>query len=268
MAESMAFPSNGDELLRFKRVADDVGAAHEYDKHAFAAVNTMILGDPSERLAELTDFEELKSSPPDAHEIEAIQQILGASRVRAQASHLQTSEAELQPFLDAVDLVLAHGDHEPDLPVAIMPHLLIGNKFSAWDVDTLRKHRVTHVLNCADAAAKGPLAHAALGIEYTQCDAQDDLGYDIMQHYATVAAVVRRCRDAGGVCLCHCHAGINRSGALVAAELMLSERMPLLEVVERCKRLRGQILWNTTFRLGLVRLAKKEGLLGQLPTGA
>ena len=102
-------------------------------------------------------------------------------------------------------------------------------------------------------------------MEYIELGAEDDLFYDIMQHRAKVSAVVQRCAAVGGVCLMHCHAGINRSAVLAIAELMLSERLPLITAVDRCRRARGQLLWNHAFQVSLVRLAREEALLGEPP---
>ena len=46
---------------------------------------------------------------------------------------------------------------------------------------------------------------------------------------------------------------------------MVSKRKPLLATVAHCRTRRGPILWNASFRLALLRLAKTEGLLGDLP---
>ena len=249
-------PDGGSALLAFKAEARKAAPG----EWAFAA-NLDILDDPAQRLAEFEAFDELEGAV-DEHERDAIRHALDVTRERELAMHLQPDEAELQPYLAAVEALLSGSAPEPELPVAILPHLLLGDKYSAWDAERLHALGVTCVVNCADASAKGPLDHAQLGLEYVMLDAEDSLGYDILQHRAAVADHVRRCRERGGVCLLHCHAGINRSAALAVAQLMVSERLPLLEAVARCQQARGPILWNPSFRVSLVRLAREEALLG------
>ena len=86
-------------------------------------------------------------------------------------------------------------------------------------------------------------------------------------HQAAASAFIREVAASGGRCLIHCWAGVNRSGVLACAELLLAERLPVLEVVARAKRARGTILWNESFQLQLVVLAEEHGLLGPRPEG-
>ena len=49
----------------------------------------------------------------------------------------------------------------------------------------------------------------------------------------------------------HCHAGINRSGVIAAALMMLRTNSSVLETVAHCRRQRGNaFLWNRTCDLG------------------
>lgn len=78
-----------------------------------------------------------------------------------------------------------------------------------------------------------------------RCSEED---YDILQHVPEASAFIRRALAEGGRCLIHCQAGINRSGALACAELMLHEKLPVLEAVARCKKARGIFLQNHGFQ--------------------
>lgn len=263
-----ALPEGGADLLAFKRQASEARDLHADaigDANPFGVANPGILDDPLERIAELEGFDELDGDGDD-HQRDALQHVHEASRVRAAFVQLRPDEAELEPYLAAVQHELdAEQAIEPELPVTLLPHLLLGDQFSAWDAERLVALGVTHVVNCAGAAARGPLDHAALGIDYCVLEAEDDVAYDILQHRAQVAERAHRCREQGGRCLLHCSAGINRSGALAAAEMMVSEQRPLLETVARLQAARGDVLRNRSFRIALVRLARDEGLLGALP---
>merc|ERR1711998_225530 len=93
-------------------------------------------------------------------------------------------------------------------------------------------------------------------------------GYPIVsQHLARASAFIRKARDEGGRCLIHCQAGVNRSACLAVAELMLSERLPVVQAVARSKKARGVLLSNHSFQAQLVALARANDLLGPRPSG-
>ena len=65
--------------------------------------------------------------------------------------------------------------------------------------------------------------------------AMDVVGYEMGQHWAAAARFIRAAREAGGRCLVHCAAGMNRSGFVAATELLLHSRLPVLEAVTRLR---------------------------------
>jgi len=110
--------------------------------------------------------------------------------------------------------------------------------------------------------------YQSAGIEYSQIDADDEEGYAMLaKHLEQALAFVALARDdAKGKCVVHCHAGINRSGVLVAAIHMLHTKSNVLDVVAHCRMQRGNaFLWNHTFQSELVALARERGLLGPKP---
>ena len=88
----------------------------------------------------------------------------------------------------------------------------------------------------------------------------------IYAHQLKVSEFIRDVEKAGGKCLIHGVAGINRCAALATAELMLHEQLPLLEAVRRVKNARRTVLHNHSFRRQLVSLARSHGLLGDCPS--
>lgn len=151
-----------------------------------------------------------------------------------------------------------------DLPVEIMPHLLLGDKRCANDLATIEAFGVTHILNCAGRYAH--TEHASTRKGYLQISADDEEGYPILKrHLEEARAFIKRARDEGGRCLIHCQAGINRSGCLAVADLMLTEQLPVMEAVARAKNARGILLSNHSFQAQLVQLARQHGLLGPRP---
>eukprot|EP00310_Coccolithus_braarudii_P008765 CAMPEP_0183372364 /NCGR_PEP_ID=MMETSP0164_2-20130417/108258_1 /TAXON_ID=221442 /ORGANISM="Coccolithus pelagicus ssp braarudi, Strain PLY182g" /LENGTH=195 /DNA_ID=CAMNT_0025549051 /DNA_START=52 /DNA_END=639 /DNA_ORIENTATION=+ len=153
-----------------------------------------------------------------------------------------------------------------DLPVEVMPHLLLGDKRSASELHMLEALGITHVVNVAGTFGK-TAAHGQCSA-YLQLHAQDEEGYPILaRHLAETSAFIHRAREEGGRCLIHCQAGLNRSACLAVAELMISERLPLLDAVRRVKAARGDLLTNESFRAQLIDVARAHGLLGEPPSG-
>jgi len=245
-----ALPSSGDALLAFKAGTEAPNIYH----WGGAGV---ALDDPDERLAELDGFEEGELDGPN--EIAAFQAASVAAVALRKASVVDT---ELAPWHAAMCLVLAEDIAEPELPVTIGPWLLLGDAMAAEDLPLLRSRGVTHVLNASNIDFGVRDDYAAAGIAYLQLGAKDEVAYSMRAHLPDASAFFRSVREAGGVCLCHCAAGINRSGFVVASELLLHERRELLDAVRHLKWLRGTTLLNPSFQVQLIELARDEGLLG------
>lgn len=83
-----------------------------------------------------------------------------------------------------------------------------------------------------------------------------------MQHLDEFKVFVKEAKDGGGKVLVHCVAGVNRSGALAVAEVMIGERCGVLEAVRRTRWARGNFcVVNGGFQTELIHLARREGLL-------
>mmetsp|Transcript_15810 Transcript_15810/g.31961 ORF Transcript_15810/g.31961 Transcript_15810/m.31961 type:complete len:240 (-) Transcript_15810:115-834(-) len=180
------------------------------------------------------------------------------------------------PWVNAVRNILEDESTYPansaiDLPVEIMPHLLLGDKACTAKPDLLRKRGVTHVLNVAGRAGREVATHQALreaGLELQSIEnVEDDEEYPLIYtHQVKVSDFIRGVERAGGKCLIHGVEGINRSGALAVAELMLHGQLPLLEAVRQVKQARRVVLRNQSFQRQLVTLARSHGLLGDRPS--
>ncbi|KAK3279891.1 hypothetical protein CYMTET_12241 [Cymbomonas tetramitiformis] len=179
-------------------------------------------------------------------------------------------DKDLEPWYLAVRAVAdAPSVSRRDLPCEILPHLLYGDKGSALDTFLLQALGVTHILNVAGPAGNQTLLadYPHFGIKYLQLDGQDEEDYNMVSlHHNEASEFIREAREVEGKCLVHCVAGINRSGVLVAAELMIYKRLPVIEAVKRCKAARGTFLLNEGFQRQLVQLAHQEGLLGPKPS--
>jgi len=60
--------------------------------------------------------------------------------------------------------------------------------------------------------------------------AEDFEEFDILPHLLEAIAFVSRAETSGGCAFVHCNYGVNRSGVVAAAYLMVAERKPLLQV--------------------------------------
>jgi predicted protein tyrosine phosphatase len=154
------------------------------------------------------------------------------------------------------------------LPVEITPYMFLSNAQNAHDIEMLKERGITHVLNVAGTAGMGPLSeYADANITVLNIDADDEEGYQMLsRHYQKCHAFVETARTSGGKCVVHCVAGINRSGVIVAAVMMLNEQQNVLDVVAHCRERRGnEFLSNELFQEELVAMARREGLLGPKP---
>lgn len=70
-----------------------------------------------------------------------------------------------------------------------------------------------------------------------------------------------------GAVLVHCALGINRSGAICVAYLMVDKKITLLEAVKFIKRRRAIVLCNKGFQRQLIKFGKSRGLLNKPTAG-
>jgi atypical dual specificity phosphatase len=154
------------------------------------------------------------------------------------------------------------------LPVEITPYLFLSDARSAHNINRLKELGITHVLNVAGKfASPAEEIYSKEEICVKVIEAEDEDGYPMLRkHLADSRLFIQEARKSGGKCVVHCVAGINRSGVIVAAEKLLTERMNVLDVIAHIRKQRGNVyLTNETFQEELVALARKEGLLGPGP---
>ncbi|CAK9114679.1 unnamed protein product [Durusdinium trenchii] len=116
-------------------------------------------------------------------------------------------------------------------------------------------------LNCAASTVRtGAAFYAPFGIEYSEFVAQDEQGYNIMQHYDLLANLANAVAEKKGRLFVHCEAGVNRSGSLCLAYHAATSGMTLLESAQHCKARRGRICTNPAFQLQVFGFARKHQL--------
>ncbi|XP_028249242.1 dual specificity protein phosphatase 19 [Parambassis ranga] len=104
-----------------------------------------------------------------------------------------------------------------DLQIGIVkPFLLLGSQDAAHDFGTLRKHKVSHILN------------VAFGVEnvfpdlfiYKTVSILDQPDADLLLHIQECCDFIQQANNEKGVVLIHCNAGVSRAPAVVIGYLM------------------------------------------------
>ena len=105
----------------------------------------------------------------------------------------------------------------------ILPHLWLGNFYSAVDQTFLLNNRIGFVLNCTQQ--ESPLEmYKQLGIQSYQfylddCDNKKN-NHALFEHAVYVQNMIESYLSRGINVLVHCHAGMQRSATLIAVYLM------------------------------------------------
>jgi len=142
-----------------------------------------------------------------------------------------------------------------DGPAEVLPGLFLGDARHAEYVQKLKG--VSYVLNLS---GKPSPAFVSKNCKVMSVEMEDRRGYRLTCHFESCLEFIRDGIREGGV-LVYCEAGVNRSVAVVAAYLLVEERMSMSNVLSLLKSKRGVILTNTWFMAELVTLACRLGLL-------
>jgi predicted protein tyrosine phosphatase len=192
----------------------------------------------------------------------------GDGRVRPPSLRTQTT---LAPWVSAVAACCDAWTTTSTLklPAEIAPWLLLSDAVTAHDVETLTQRRVTHVLNMAGGDCDTSHAARKVGAAYKRINSEDSPSYPLLsRHWREAFAFIQNAREdetRDAVVLVHCVAGVNRSGLIAAAALMVNDGVDVVKAVERVKVARGTLLYNKGFQRQLVELAHEEGRLGPHP---
>ena len=172
-------------------------------------------------------------------------------------------------YLEKVrNLLLRSSSQGTHGPACLLDHLYIGNMQDAHNMSLLKRLRITHVLNCAmktdyssESFGKESPYDPASGIEYLGFEAHDNEVYPIFTHYPAARNFIDQAKLSGGKVLVHCELGINRSGALCTAYLMVEEKLTLLPALRQIKLQRRAFLCNEGFQKQLIQFARQRQLL-------
>lgn len=114
---------------------------------------------------------------------------------------------------------------EKDRPAYIHPRILFGAGMSLEDPNFLKKHKITHVINCAQNNDSPAWFRETYPTRYMCLDAIDSTNANILNWYTKFQETMDRfLKDTSSETIyVHCQCGINRSG--------------FLSLVYACKRL-------------------------------
>ncbi|XP_028928436.1 dual specificity protein phosphatase 19 [Ornithorhynchus anatinus] len=131
-----------------------------------------------------------------------------------------------------------------DLQVgAVQPWLLLGSQDAAHDLDTLKKYKVTHILNVAYG-----VENAFLGdFTYKNVSILDLPETNVLSYFPECFEFIEEGRSKGGVVLVHCNAGVSRAAAVVVGFLMKSEGLTLTRALAEVKSARPAACPNSGF---------------------
>ncbi|XP_044301116.1 dual specificity protein phosphatase 19 isoform X2 [Varanus komodoensis] len=131
-----------------------------------------------------------------------------------------------------------------DLQVGVVkPWLLLGSQDAAHDLETMKKYRVTHVLNVA-YGVENPFPHDFI---YKSIPILDLPATDIVSYFPECFEFIDQVKLKDGVVLVHCNAGVSRAAAIVIGFLMYSEGLSFASAFSLVKNARPAICPNSGF---------------------
>eukprot|EP00930_Biecheleria_cincta_P058664 TRINITY_DN4446_c0_g1_i1.p1 TRINITY_DN4446_c0_g1~~TRINITY_DN4446_c0_g1_i1.p1 ORF type:complete len:188 (+),score=31.97 TRINITY_DN4446_c0_g1_i1:43-606(+) len=163
----------------------------------------------------------------------------------------------------ACDIALCSKRELPPQPVEIAPGVFLGGVREAEDVATLERVGINTVLNMApNMCGQSRTRSFPPSFQTLDINADDDEEYDIFAEDVPRALdFIESGLAKGASILVHCFAGMNRSATVCAAWRLRAEKQGLSGVVRHLASRRGIVLQNSTFMMGLVRIARRESLL-------
>jgi protein-tyrosine phosphatase len=131
-----------------------------------------------------------------------------------------------------------------DFATEITPHIYLGCAQHAYSFQALKRHGVTHILNCAREC----VPYFPDSFTYYNLPLRDEESQDIVSVLDGACEFMEACRKQNGRVLVHCFAGVSRSAAIVAGYLMRSMGIEFDEVVQMLTARRPIVDMNAGFR--------------------
>lgn len=125
-------------------------------------------------------------------------------------------------------------------------HILLigfGSQDAAHDLELLRKHKVTHILNVAYGVENSFLSE----FTYKTISILDVPETNILSYFPECFEFIEQAKLKDGVVLVHCNAGVSRAAAIVIGFLMSSEELAFTSALSLVKEARPSICPNPGF---------------------
>lgn len=174
------------------------------------------------------------------------------------ADNLDEAQSEkLRSVMRAI-MVMRIKEADSD-PVEIIPGLFIGSIGAALNKDGLLAVGITHVL----CAAGGIKLYFPETFTYKQVIIGDKINSDMYSHLPGCCNFIGKALKPGGKVLVHCFAGQSRSATVIAAYLMLTQKLNLEAAVSLMRSKRKQVQPNPGFCAQLLKWGKYIASLSQ-----
>lgn len=166
--------------------------------------------------------------------------VLGRQLVETRGENGESTVAVEEPIGTSVGFVQ---DLSLDLQVGVVrPFLLLSSQDAAHDMETLKKFKVSHVLNVAWGVAN-PFPH----LLYKTINILDVPDADITSYFPECCAFIEQAKEEMGVVLVHCNAGVSRSSSVVIGYLMDTEGLSFDDAFAEVKEARPTTKPNPGF---------------------
>merc|ERR1711997_423086 len=97
--------------------------------------------------------------------------------------------------------------------------------------------------------------------KYMGFPGQDREDYPIMNHFKEIHSFIENARTNNEKCLIHCMRGVNRSGVLATAHIMVKNNLGPITAAQIVYKKRGMLLTNPSFVSQLLFYAKENQYL-------
>eukprot|EP00644_Phytophthora_capsici_P001909 jgi/Phyca11/107774/e_gw1.14.105.1 len=130
---------------------------------------------------------------------------------------------------------------QDNIPVEVTAGLFVGSIHAAFNAETLKANKISHVLNLAGSYATFPE-----DFTYLSLSIRDKEYASLLSCLPIAAMFIDAGLKSGGV-LVHCAGGRSRSPAVVMAFLMMKQQMSYADASAQVKALRPVVSLNVGF---------------------
>ena len=180
---------------------------------------------------------------------------------------LEAKDPDLVPYFDAINTIIHSPDdfYVPSHATMLDDCLYLGSIEDARNVDLLKSHNITYIINTVDdETSLSPEETKSLyddSFKYMGFSSEDAMEYPIMDHFEETHAFIEKARENNAKCLIHCMRGVNRSGVLATAHIMVKNNLGPITAAQIVYKKRGMLLTNPSFVSQLLFYAKENQYL-------